>query len=67
MLAQTNAQIDVYTLSTDALVIAEIFRLNATVVRFCVKSVVTGSPVNHGGKHNANNQAEHLLASQVQS
>ena len=32
------------------------------------KSVVTGSLlVSHGSKHNANNQEEHLLSSQVQS
>ena len=70
-----NAQIDVYTLYTHALVIEQIFRLNANVVQFCVnirgdgvsgEPVVTGSPVNHGNR-NANNQAEHLLSSQVQS
>ena len=75
MLAQKNAQIVVYTLYTHAL-IEQIFRLNANVVQFCVnirgdgvsgEPVVTESPVNHGSKRNANNQAEHLLSSQVQS
>ena len=42
-----NAQIDVYTLYTHALVIEQIFRLNANVVHFCVNirgDGVSGEP-----------------------
>ena len=71
-----NAQIDVIIHFIHPCPIEQIFRLNANVVQFCVnirgdgvsgEPVVTESPVNHGSKRNANNQAEHLLSSQVQS